>query len=256
MRESSKRRDYHVYEWSYREFAWTVLQSVGVVLLFSLFFYRSIWAVLPLMPVGVLFFRQRTAHKRDVYQENMIEQFRECMLSVATSMKAGYAVENAFMESAGDMCLLYGEDSAIYQELELIRRGLVINITLEELLLDLAVRSDSEEIKEFAEMFAIAKRNSGNLAEIMESSARLIGRRLDTKSEIRTLLGGKQLELTVMRGMPFAIMAYIGVTYPGYFDPLYYNWQGVLLMSGCLVLYLVAYLLGEYILRKIEEEVL
>lgn len=225
-----------------------------VVCFLAYFFYRSFLAVLPLSIVGILFFRSLTVRKKERCVEELTIQFKECILSAAASLNAGYAVENAFMESRSDMCLLYGEDSLINQELELIRRGLVINIALEEQLMDLAERSGSEEIGQFAQIFSIAKRSGGSIPEIIRVSSELIGQKIDTEQEIQTLLSGRQMEQNIMKLMPFGILAYIGLSYPGYFDSLYHNWQGVAVMTGCLGIYLTAYVLGERIMSKIREE--
>ena len=152
------------------------------------------------------------------------------------------------------MKLLYGEQSAIYIELEHIRRGLVINITLEELLADLAERSGSEDIMQFVRVFAIAKKSGGRLPEIIQNTAVLIGRRIDAAQEINTLLSGRQMEQNIMKVMPFGILLYIGSSYPGYFDSLYHNLQGVAIMTVCLIVYLAAYSLGDKILRQIAQK--
>ena len=44
-------------------------------------------------------------------REELASQFRECILSVATLLQAGYSVENAFLECRQDMALMYGEES-------------------------------------------------------------------------------------------------------------------------------------------------
>lgn len=256
MRENSKPLDYHNYQWQGKELVRALAECLGVVILLAWFFYRSAAAILPLGIVGAAFLRELKRKKCYARREELLRQFRECMLSVSTALKAGYAVENAFVESREDMRLLYGEDSIIYKELELIRRGLVINITLEEQLLCLADRSDCEEIAQFAEVFSISKRNGGNIANVMEASSRLIGQRIATKEEIQTVLGGKRMEQNVMKCMPFAILLYLGISSPGYFDVLYHNLQGVLIMSGCLLLYLGAYILGERILQRITNAIL
>lgn len=233
-----------------------IIESFLVVILLAYFFYKSLWAIPFLGIVGILFFREKECQKCENCIAELTVQFKECILSVATSLKAGYAVENAFMESREDMRTLYGEGSLIYQELEIIRKGLVINISLEELLANLAKRSGSEEIVQFAQVFVIAKRNGGSMPEIIQSSTELIGRRIEARQEIRTLLSGRRMEQNVMKLMPFVILGYISVSYPGYFAPLYHNLQGILIMTGCLLLYLGAYVLGEKILKKIEEELL
>lgn len=222
----------------------------------AFFFYRSLWAVLPLLPVGVVFYRKIRRNKGDREQEELAMQFRECILAVGALLGAGYSVENGFLECEQDMSLMYGKDSLICRELRVVRRGLHINISLEELLTDLGVRSGCEEIIQFAEVFSIAKRSGGNLAEIIRSSADLIGRRAELKREVDTLLSGKKMELNIMELMPFAILAYIGAANPGYFDIFYSNMYGRLIMTGCLVGYLGAYLLGENVFQRMRRDLI
>jgi len=221
------------------------------VVLLAWFFYRSLWAVLPLGVLGGLYFQKIAGDRARRCREELALQFKECILSVATALRAGYSIENAFLESRKDMEVLYGEDSLIYGELELIRRGLVINITLEEQLFDLGKRSGCEEIHQFATVFAVAKRNGGKMEEIIKSTADLIGQRLDSYQELQIVLSGRRMEFTIMKLMPFGVLSYVGAAYPGYFLPLYHNVQGVLIMTGCLILYLAAYVLGENILSRI-----
>ena len=139
----------------------------------------------------------------------------------------------------------------ISRELLIVRRGLAINIPLEELLSNLAYRSRCDDIAQFAQIFALAKRNGGNMAEIIRSSANQIGKRIELKQEVQMRVSGKKMELTIMQLMPFAILFYVNVGSPGYFDSLYHNLTGIIIMTGCLTVYLGAYLLGRYILKSI-----
>ncbi len=254
MKASLKQRDYRDYSWKRAELILAIIQSVAVVVFLAIFFYRSLLAAIPLVIVGVMYFRRLKENKAKKCRLELVQQFKECILSVATSLRAGYAVENAFLESRKDMRLLYGEQSLIFQELELIRRGLVINITLEELLKDFAERSNTQEIQQFSEVFSIAKRNGGNLSEIIAASCQVISQRIEARQELHTLLSGREMEQKIMKAMPFAILFYIGVTYPGYFDMLYHNWQGMAIMTACLLIYLAAYVLSDRILGKIAVE--
>lgn len=251
MKTSLKRREYHSYTWKKRELVAVTAQAVGIVLLLAYFFYRSILAVIPLSVVGIAFFWWTGKKKAKRCREELTFQFRECILSVSAALKAGYAVENAFLESRSDMRLLFGEDSLIYKELELIRRGMIINITLEEQLEDLAARSGCEEISQFAAIFSVAKKSGGSIPEIIGASAELIGQRADAAWEMQTLLSGRKLEQNIMKLMPFGILIFIGSSYQGYFDSLYHNLQGIAVMTVCLMIYLAAYVLGEKIMEDI-----
>ncbi len=254
METSLKRRDYHKYCWKKGEVIRAILFCIGVTGMLSYFFYRSPLAMLPLSGVGVLTFYKLGRDKAGKAREELAVQFRECILSVAASLQAGYSVENAFVECRQDMTLMYGENAFICDELNFIRRGLNINISLEELLMDMANRSDSNDIAQFAQIFSIAKRNGGNMSEIIRTSAGQIGKQIELRQEIQLLLGSKKMELTIMKLMPFGILLYINMGNPGYFDSLYHNLTGTAIMTGCLALYLGAYLLGEYIMKGIMEK--
>ena len=243
MKENLRRQDYHKAFQKRGDFLQPALQTAAVMLFFAWFFYRSLWAVPALLPLGILYFRRCAEQK-----------FKECILSVAGSLRTGYALENAFLESREDIRMLYGEQSAMYRELEFIRRGMILNITLEELINDLAGRSGIEEIRQFSTILSLAKRGGGNVSQIIRSTAEVISNKLETMQEMLTLLQGRRLEQKVMEIMPFGITFYIACTYPGYFETLYHNVRGILLMTGCLIAYVGAYLLGEKILDRIEEE--
>ena len=93
------------------------------------------------------------------------------------------------------------------------------------------------------------------MAEIIRNSANQIGRQIELRQEIQMLLGGKKMELTIMKIMPFGILLYIDMGNPGYFESLYHNFVGIAVMTGCLGLYLGAYLLGEHVMKGIMAEV-
>ena len=254
MKKSLKQQDYHKYSWKKGERIRTIFLCIGVTGIFAYFFYRSFFALIPLSAVGVSAFGMIKRQKLEKAREELAGQFRECILAVAVSLQSGYSVENAFLECRQDMALMYGEEAPICQELKLIKRGLDINISLEGLLADMARRSGCGEVAQFAQIFALAKRNGGNMAEIIRNSANQIGRQIELRQEIQMLLGGKKMELTIMKVMPFGILLYIDMGNPGYFDSLYHNFLGIAVMTGCLGLYLGAYFLWEHVMKGIMAE--
>ena len=139
----------------------------------------------------------------------------------------------------------------ICQELEIIRKGLVMNIPLEEQLSDLADRSGSSEIAQFSSVLSIAKKNGGDLPKMIRTSSELIGRRIAVRQEMKTLLSGRQMEQNIMKLMPFVVSFYISVSSPGYFDVLYHNLQGIAVMTLCLAVYLGACAAGELVMKKV-----
>lgn len=220
------------------------LKGMVMVLLINYCFYQSIIAFLPLSALFAFFYQTEKKELLRRKKEETRQQFKEMLLLTVTGQKAGYSVENAFVNSYDDMANLYGQDSGICRMLTELRTGLSNNCGPETILKSIGEAVDIAEIREFAAVFAIAKASGGNMTTVMERTAENIGCRAETQKEIETLLSARKLEQKIMNIMPFFLILYINVTSPGYFDGLYHSAQGAAVMTFCLTLYLAAYLLG------------
>ena len=247
------KHDYRYHRWCIREIALEICKCTGLVILFSYFFYRSVWAVIPLGFLGIVCWQNDNRHRIAVDKHRLLLQFRDLIQAVAAQMRAGYSVENSFLECYPDMCMMHGREAFVCRELKTIQRGLAINITLEELLVDFGKRSDMQQLQEFAAVFSIAKRCGGNMSEVIRASAGLIQRRVEIREEILTQTAGRRMERNIMLVMPFLLISYIEIGSPGFFDVLYHNIQGILIMSGCMTVYLASYEISEYILQKAKD---
>ena len=176
-------------------------------------------------------------------------QFRDAIGSVLTGMKAGYSVENAFIGAYHDMELLYGKNSLICHALEKIRKGMANNVPIEKLLYKVGAESGNTDIMDFAEVFSVAKRGGGNMTEIIGRTIAVISQKIDVEKEIDVLISAKRMEAGIMNLVPFFIILYISVTSKGFFEPLYHNLFGIVLMTVCMGLYIGAYLMSERIVN-------
>ena len=70
---------------------------------------------------------------------------------------------------------------------------------------------------------------------------------METDEEIRVIISSKKMEGQIMEFVPFAIIAYISFTSPGFFESLYHNILGVIIMSICLGVYFGAVILSKRI---------
>ncbi len=225
-----------------------MLEGFLVLFVIAEVFYSSVIAVVFLLPLLIPIYLRRKRIQEEKRCSELLLEFKECMNSVLTALKAGYSCENAFRESAKDMEFLYGEKSEICQELNLILGGLNSNVPLEILLDEFAKRSGSEEIKDFSEVFMIARKSGGNMTEILQRTMTQIQDRIDVEREISILISSKKLEQIIMDIVPFGIIAYIGLTSRGFFDVLYHNAIGIAVMSGCLTVYITAFCISEKII--------
>lgn len=225
--------------------------AAGILLICVLgrLFYRSSAAAAMMSPLILLLFRYVRRVKGENRRQRLTVQFRDGALSVAAAMTSGYSVENAFRTAAEEMCLLYGEDGIITTEFRQILRRIELNETAEDAVRDLAFRSGCREIQQFADVFAAAKRSSGQIAPVLKDTADWISRRIAVQEEIRTLIAAKRLEQRIMCVMPAGILVYINLGDPGFTDPLYRTIAGRIIMTLCLIIYAAAFCLGERIMR-------
>ena len=230
-----------------KEEAQCLLEGVLIVCLFSYFFYRSYFAVVILAP-GIFFYRKEKKKRKGEKRKILLEQqFRETLLSVQTNLQSGYSVENAFLESYPYIVNLYGKTSDMAVELKRIQRGLANGDTMEHLLWDLGKRCPESAVEDFANIYLIAVKTGSGWTEIIMKIIADISQKMEMKQEIETLIHGKKLESRMMCIIPFFILFYMDLTSKGYFDVLYHNIAGIVIMTICMAAYVFAFLMSEKI---------
>lgn len=239
--------DYDTYQFTAEE----LLQNVGLFLALdgavSYLFYQS---AIP-FALGLILCPFFLKLRREVYkkkrQRELAKQFLDGMKAVSASLGAGYSIEISFEDALKELKHIYTRDVAIVKEFEYILTQLHMNRSLEELLSGLAYRSGIEDIQNFADIFAAAKRTGGNLIAIIRNTIQCIGQKEETRMEIETCLSAKKLEQNIMSLVPVFILVYIQLISPGFLDPMYHNILGIVIMSVCLLLYGAAWYWGRKI---------
>lgn len=224
-----------------------MVAGLAILLCISYFFYQSFLPLSIFSPMLLVYRRLCEIERARLRKQKLSLQFKDGILAVSAALKAGYSIENAFCEAYRELCHLYKQDDVIVKEFLHINRQLKNNIVLEKLLMDFAVRSQVEEIKDFAEVFAIAKRSGGNLNKIIENTVLIISEKIQLKRDIQTILAARQFEQKVMNLVPLFILFYIEITSPGFFSPMYHNAAGICIMTICLAAYLAAFCLSKKI---------
>lgn len=212
-------------------------------------FYESVIAFLLLTPVGVWHFLCWEEECIRRKQREFQEQFREAIQSISASMRAGYSVENAMKETKKDLSVLYNENIAIQRELTHMVRQIYLQIPMEQIMEEWADRVCQEDVRNFVNVFVMAKKSGGNMIGIIKSSADQIRDKLEVRAEIETMLAARKYEFKVMSAIPFGMIGYMKVSFPEFMGILYGNPLGIGVMSVCLSVYFGAYVLGERIVN-------
>ena len=150
--------------------------------------------------------------------------------------------------SVKELEVLYGPNGMITEEFADIAAGIRMNRPVELLLADMGRRSGIQDIDQFAQVFAAAKRSGGELTDIIGQTAGIIRDKIQVQEEIHTMTAARVFEQKIMNGIPFGIILYIDLTSPGFFQAMYHTWLGRICMTVCLGVYVGAVYLAKKIL--------
>lgn len=224
-------------------------KTSGVLFITAWLYYRSGWPLLVLWPLGIWYYRSLEKECIEKKKSEFLIQFKEAIQSMAASLHTGYSVENAVKETQKEMRLMYANDEMICRELSFMVQQVYIKIPAEQIFEDFAKRVRLEDVRNFANVFAAAKRSGGDMIGIIQNTVNQIGDKIDVRREIDTLLAAKRYEFKVMAVIPYAIIAYMILSFPEFMDCLYGNMIGMGVMSVCLLVYLAAYAIGVKLVK-------
>ena len=148
-----------------------IIGSVKSFILFFLFYKSFVLSFILALIYGIINIKTYEKRRIEEWRWQMDLEFREVMTGISSALNAGYSVENSFKEAKMDLLLLYGNNSVMVKELDIINSKLMLNQPLENVLMEFARRCEVEDINNFAEVFQTAKRTGGNLIDIARSSA-------------------------------------------------------------------------------------
>lgn len=203
--------DYHVYHMTFKDNVIAFLIGAAAAVVVSwLFFRNAIVSAASAVVVGI--------YVRPVYRNYMIEkrvkalllQFKDLLEALTSSYSAGKNTLDAFTDALNDLGQIYGEEADIVKELSIIVGGMASNINVEDLLMNFAVRSGLDDVRNFADVFRVAIRQGANIKDIIFSTRDIISDKIEIEMEINTMLSGNKNELNIMMVMPLVIIVSLG----------------------------------------------
>lgn len=239
--------DYKLYKFSKIE--WVKHLSLGFLFLFSMgmLFFDSLIAGIISSSLIVFYIKEKREEAVKKRQSLLLDQFKESMYALTSALSAGRSVEQAFTLSLKDLEMVYGDKADIVIEWRYICFKLLMNETIESAMEAFAKRSGLEEINNFSEVFAMAKRSGGNLVEIIADTSQLISEKIDIQKEIDILIVQKQFEQKILSFIIPGMILFFGLVSPDFLEPLYVTLKGRLIMILALGMYFFAGNIGKKI---------
>ncbi|MGN0706811.1 MAG: type II secretion system F family protein [Faecalibacterium sp.] len=197
--------------------------------------------------VAVVFLPVRSRQLAEKRRSLLRKQFRDMLESLTASLAAGSTVKDAFTMAYKDMCLQYSEEALISLELDEFRRAEQINVTLDVMMNDFAMRSGVEEIQDFNNVFQVCYGPGGNMSRVIHQTHDIICERMEIEDEIDAKIHANEMELNIIMLAPVLIVALMRGTNENFAQNLA-SPIGVAAVTGALVMFAAAYIWGQKII--------
>lgn len=234
------RRKLEVNEEFFRDMSGSLLKYVILCVVISELFYGSLLPALSGLLFLKIYIRSEKKRKDELKNIKKDEQFKDALQSFCAAMEAGYSAENALKEVVKDLRQIYKSNTDIVKDFERIVRMSENNISVEDIFVRYTAESGTEDMNNFARVFAMAKRSNGDVLGVIKATMDMITGKTEVRREIMTITAAKKYESSVMKFTPFGILIYLRICSPQYIEALYGNTGGILLMSILLAVYMAA----------------
>ena len=174
--------------------------------------------------------------KKRKRMEKFQRQLPEALDVVARALRAGHAFSGALKMVADEM------DDPVGTEFDKTLNEINFGVGVPEALKNLARRIDSLDLKFFVICVVIQRETGGNLAEILESIARIIRERFKLHGRIRILATEGKFSAIVLASLPFFVALVLSLVNPRYIGVLLKDPLGRMLAGFGLFLMIVGIL--------------
>nr|WP_255622558.1 type II secretion system F family protein [Tessaracoccus sp. OS52] len=175
-----------------------------------------------LVPLGTwVWLTIRTSRRRAAFTK----QLDETAQLLAGSLRAGYSLGQAVTTVAAEA------ESPTRDEFTRIGNELRLGRPMGEAMISVAERMRSTDFEWLAQAVAINREVGGNLAEVLEGVGHTLRERAELHRRVDALSAEGKISAYVLGILPFGVAGFVSVLNPGYFDPLFEEPLGWVLLG-------------------------
>ena len=181
-----------------------------------------------------------------------VKQLADALMLLTNSLRSGYGFVKGLELVAKEM------SDPISKELNRTLREINLGVTIDDALLNLGRRVNSQDLDIVIGAYLVQKDVGGNLTEIMEKVAETIRERLRIQGDVRVLTTQGKLSGLVVGLLPFAVVGILLLYAPDYFGSMVgppiigHLWgYNVTLGEVLLVVGVCLQLVGAYIIYRV-----
>jgi len=185
----------------------------------------------------------RVASRRNSRIARIERQFPEALDQMSRSMRAGHAFPSAVKMVADEMAEPLGRDFRIlFDEMN-------YGVPTSEALAHLAERVPVADVSYFVVAIMIQRESGGNLAELLDSIAKIVRERLKLLGEVRTLSAEGRLSAIILTALPFGVGLMVNLVNPEFMAVLWSDPMGLRMVGVALFMMATGILWMRSIIR-------
>lgn len=244
--EDNRPVDYTVYIMTKKEKLGYSLKAGIILFLIGYVFYQNAFLALLLTPIAIFYPKIKAKELLQKRKNELNFQFKDMLYSLSASMSAGKALEPAFREALNDLKIIYpNDDEYIIKECENIIKNLDMNERIEDVLEDLAERTQIEDIISFVDVLQACRKAGGNIVEVMRTTTSLINDKIEIKNEIDTITASKRFEQKMMSLAPIVMIVLLSAVAGDYMNPVFNTLQGRVIMTFALIIMAITHFISK-----------
>jgi tight adherence protein B len=180
-------------------------------------------------------------YKKSQRMKAFAQEFPDSLDLLVSALRAGLSFAAAMQIVAEE------SPEPIRSEFAVTVEEQALGLDFREALVNLTKRVDSLDLRFFVTAVILQRETGGNLAEILENTAKLIRDRFRVLGDINTFTASGRLTGLILMCLPLAMAAYTWMLDPKYFKPMFEAEGGRNVLIGAAVMQI----LGMLVIRKI-----
>jgi len=153
------------------------------------------------------------------------KQLGDTIILLSNALKAGYSFAQAVSTVSKSA------NPPIADEFSRATREMALGISVDDALNHMVKRNVSEDFDLMVTAVQIHRVVGGNLAEILDTIAHTIRERVRIKGEIRSLTAQARASGWIITALPICLAAMLTVISPDYFNPMFHQTLGIVMLA-------------------------
>jgi tight adherence protein B len=218
-------------------------------MLFGFLLFQNLTFAIVSGAIGLFYPRIMFKRSQEKQREAFILQFRDAMISISNSLKAGNSLQTAFIRCHYDLSkqLQKQKLKPILSELEKLNQDFQFGVHVDEALERFKERNPYEEVQQFIDATLITKSKGGKLTEVIENITNMITDKITVQQEIKLATAQKRMEARILTFFPLLLVLFIMLLNPAYLEPMYQSWLGTSMLFLAMVMLIINYFFAKKI---------